>query len=172
MLLILEANMENKVGTGKDGFVIRTAQPEDMAQLLCMVRELAEYEQLLHSVTATEDIFKESFFKKKSAEALIGEYRGRPVAMAIFFHNFSSFIGKAGLYIEDIYVRPKFRGMGFGKYLLLYIAKVAIERNCGRLEWSVLDWNVQAIGFYKKLGAVPLEDWTVFRIDEKLLRIL
>ncbi|MEW6056678.1 MAG: GNAT family N-acetyltransferase [Bdellovibrionota bacterium] len=146
-------------------FSIRFANESDVPLLLQFIKELAEYERLSHEVVANEQALRQSLFgDRKAAEALIGEYEGEPVAFAIFFHNFSTFLGKPGLYLEDLYVKPELRGKGIGLAMLQYLASLAKERGCGRFEWWVLDWNESAIGFYKKLGATPMSDWTVFRL--------
>lgn len=136
-----------------------------MALILSFVKQLAEYERLTHEVVATEASLRESLFGHQCGpEALLAEYEGRPVGFAVFFQNYSTFLGRPGLYVEDIYVQPEYRGRGFGRALLAYLARLAKERRCGRLEWAVLDWNEPAIGFYKGLGAVPMDQWTVYRI--------
>ncbi len=146
---------------------IRDATKEDVPLILQLIREIAEYEKLSHEVIATEAIVYESLFgKEKSAEVIIGEYENETVGYALFFHNFSTFLGKKGLYLEDLFVRPQYRGMGFGKKLLLHLVKISKDRNCGRMEWSVLNWNTPAIEFYKSLGAKPMEEWTIYRLDE------
>lgn len=150
-----------------DKLIIRKADEKDIPLIFTFIKELAEYEKLTSDVIATEEILKESLFGNKAyAEVLIAEYENESAGQAIFFHNFSTFIGKPGIYLEDIYVRPKLRGKGIGKALLLHLIKLAKERNCGRVEWSVLDWNKSAIDFYKSLGAVPMDEWTVFRMTE------
>ena len=137
----------------------------DIGDILGMVRELADYEKLLHECVAMEKQFHEALFgDTPRAEALIGELDDEPIAFALFFHNFSTFVGKPGLYLEDLYVKPNMRGQGFGRRLLRHVARLALERGCGRLEWSVLDWNKSAIGFYEKLGAQEMNDWTVYRL--------
>lgn len=157
----------------KNTFQIRNSTPEDVSLILQLIKEIAEYEKLSHEVIATEKILMESLFgDKKSAEVVIGELEGKPVGYALFFHNFSTFLGKKGLYLEDLFVRPEYRGKGFGKKLLLHLVKIAKERNCGRMEWSVLNWNTPAIEFYKSLGAFPMDEWTVYRLDEKAINNL
>jgi GNAT superfamily N-acetyltransferase len=126
---------------------------------------LAAYEKLSHEVVATEALLKETLFGgRRTAEVLIGEYQGIPAAFALFFHNFSTFLGRPGIYLEDLFVKPPFRGKGLGKCMLAYLGYLAKERDCGRLEWWVLDWNTPAIDFYKSMEAVPMDEWTVFRI--------
>ena len=152
--------MDNKL-------IIRKAEVKDVSLIFSFIKELAEYEKLSSEVTATEETIKESLFGERAyAEVLIAEYENEPAGHAIFFHNFSTFVGRPGIYLEDIYVRPHLRGKGIGKRLLLHLIKTAKERNCGRVEWAVLDWNKTAIDFYKKMGAVPMDEWTVFRMTE------
>ena len=143
---------------------IRFADKNDVPIILGFIRELADYEQLLDEVVATEDILCEWLFEKEKAEVLIAELKGEPVGYALFFHNFSTFLGRSGIYLEDLYVRPVARGAGIGKQLLKYIAKLAVERSRGRLEWSCLDWNSKSISFYISLGATAMDDWTVYRL--------
>jgi GNAT superfamily N-acetyltransferase len=146
-------------------FEIRKATEADTPLIVWFIRQLAEYERLLEQTTMTEEILRESLFgPRSSAEVLLGYYEDRPVAFAVFFHNFSTFVGKRGLYLEDLFVIPEMRGKGFGRALLVHLAKIARERNCGRFEWAVLDWNEPAIEFYKRLGAVAMSDWTIFRM--------
>jgi GNAT superfamily N-acetyltransferase len=154
-------------------FVIRPATEFDISVLLSLIRQLAEYEKLSQAVVATQDDLRRSLFGPHPvAEALIGESNGAPVAFAVFFHNFSTFLGRPGLYLEDLFVIPSCRGRGFGKMMLVHLAKIAVERNCGRFEWSVLDWNEPAIDFYRRLGAVPMDEWTVFRLEGAALERL
>ena len=145
-------------------FEFRYAKREDCGLILQMVKELADYENLLGEVTATSELYEEWLFDKQKAEAIFALEDGKEVGLALFFHNFSTFLGKAGLYLEDLYVRPAYRGKGYGKGLLKQLAKIALERGCGRLEWSCLDWNAPSIGFYRSLGAVPMDEWTVYRL--------
>lgn len=152
---------------------IREAAREDIPLLLSLIRELAEYEKLVSEVVVTEEILEESLFSQiPAAEALIGEYDGESIGFAIFFHNFSTFLGQRGLYLEDLYIKPEFRNRGFGREMLMHLAQIAVERNCGRFEWAVLDWNASAIGFYEKLGAQAMKDWTVFRVTGAALQEL
>ena len=153
-------------------FSIRAASEKDIPLILSFIRELAEYEKLLHEVVATEDLLREWLFEKKKAEVIIGEFRGEPAAFALFFHNFSTFLGRAGIYLEDLYVRPGFRGRGFGKSMLKHLARLAVERGCGRLEWWCLNWNKDSIAFYLSLGAEAMSDWTIYRVaGDKLNRL-
>lgn len=149
-----------------ENLVIRTAEEKDIPVILSLIKELADYEKLLSEVEANEDKLKDTLFKKKYAEVLIAEYDRIPAGQALFFHNYSTFLAKPGIYLEDLFVKPEYRDKGIGKALLLKIIEIAKERSCGRVEWSVLNWNEPAIGFYKKLGAVPMNGWTVFRLTE------
>jgi GNAT superfamily N-acetyltransferase len=152
---------------------IRPATPNDIPHILQFIRELAEYEKLTHQVTATEPLLHDNLFGDRPvAECLIAELDLSPVGFALFFHNFSTFLGRPGIYLEDLFVRPAARDKGVGRALLTHLAKIAVERNCGRLEWSVLDWNAPAIGFYNKLGATPMDEWTVMRVTGDALKNL
>ena len=152
---------------------IEKATIDDVPLILQFIRELAEYEKLLDRVTTTEEVLRETLFgPRPAAEVLLAYQTNEPVGFAIYFFNYSTFMGRPGLYLEDLFVRPAVRGRGFGRALLAHLAKIAIERNCGRMEWAVLDWNEPAIGFYKRLGAVPMDDWTVFRVWDKALQDL
>jgi GNAT superfamily N-acetyltransferase len=144
---------------------IRQAREQDVPTILGFIRELAEYEKLSHEVVATEAMLRQHLFGARPvAEVLIAELDTKAVGFALFFHNFSTFLGRPGIYLEDLYVQPHARGRGIGKAMLVRIGKLAVERGCGRVEWSVLDWNEPSIQFYRKLGAVPMSDWTVFRV--------
>ncbi|HEU0184981.1 MAG TPA: GNAT family N-acetyltransferase [Blastocatellia bacterium] len=150
--------------TPKD-FEIRPAIESDTPLILSFIKKLAVYEKLAPEVTATEDILRETLFGgRRYAEVVVGYHGGEPVGFALFFHNYSTFLGKPGIYLEDLFVDEEHRGKGFGRALLIYLARLTKERNCGRLEWSVLDWNEPSINFYKALGAAPLDDWRVFRV--------
>lgn len=149
---------------------IRAATEEDVPLILSLIKELAGYERLSHEVTATEDLLRESLFgERRGAEVLIGCHADEPVGFALFFHNFSTFLGRPGIYLEDLYVKPEFRGTGIGRAMLVYLAGLAKERDCGRLEWSALDWNEPAIKLYRGIGAVPMDDWTVYRVTGEAL---
>jgi len=149
---------------------ITIATEGDVPLVLGFIKALAEYERLADSVVATEDGLRATLFGKRPyAECVIARWQGEPAGFALFFHNYSTFLGRPGVYLEDLFVKPEFRGKGVGRALLQYLAKIALERNCGRLEWSVLDWNTPAIGFYKSLGAEPMEDWTIFRLKGEAL---
>jgi len=143
---------------------LRFAEEKDIAVILEFIRGLAEYEHLLDTVEIKEEDLKVYIFEKKLIEVVIGEFDGTPAGFALFFYNFSTFVGKPGIFIEDIFVKPEFKGRGLGKVLFSFLAKIAAERNCGRLEWSCLNWNKPSIEFYKKQGARPLDEWTTYRI--------
>ncbi|MGZ7039809.1 MAG: N-acetyltransferase family protein [Thermoanaerobaculia bacterium] len=156
-------------------FRIRSASAEDVPLILRFIRDLARYEKLEHEVVATEEILWQTLFGQRAyAEVLIAEADGDPAGFALFFHNFSTFLGRPGIYLEDLFVSPDYRGRGYGKALLARLAELAIERNCGRVEWAVLDWNTPSIDFYKSIGAVMMTDWRIFRLKgeplEKLAR--
>lgn len=155
------------------GATIRPAVEDDALTIAALVRQLAVYERLEAFAVATPDDFKRHLFGPQcAAEALIAECEGEPVGFALFFTTFSTFRGRPGLYLEDIFVKPDHRGRGIGKALLAAVARRAVERRCGRLEWAVLDWNTPAIEFYRAAGARPLDDWTTFRIDDEALAAL
>lgn len=152
---------------------LRPATRADVPQILAFVRELAEYEKLAHEAVATEAGMTEQLFgERPAAEVVMAEVDGQPAGFVLFFHNFSTFLGQRGLYLEDLFVRPQYRGLGLGRRLMVHLAKLATERDCGRFEWSVLDWNEPAIHFYRSLGAVGLEEWTVQRLSGPALRAL
>lgn len=148
----------------------RFAQPEDTALILRFVRALAEYEKLSDEVVATGELLREWIFEKGKAEVLFAVADGEEVGFALFFHNFSTFLGRAGIYLEDLFVLPEQRGHGYGKALLKHLAAIAVERGCGRLEWSCLDWNKPSIAFYKSMGAAPMDGWTVYRLTGETLK--
>jgi GNAT superfamily N-acetyltransferase len=153
--------------------MIRPATVADTPAIAALIRALAEYERLAGEVTMDEDRLRECLFGPRPfAEVLLAEEAGAVAGFALFFHNFSTFVGKPGIYLEDLFVRPEYRGLGLGKQLLQAIAQLAVERGCGRLEWSVLDWNEPAIGFYQSLGAVPMNEWTVYRVTGAALQQL
>jgi GNAT superfamily N-acetyltransferase len=154
-------------------FSIRPAVATDVPLILDFIRRLAEYEKLSHLVIATEDLLREQLFGPRAhVEVLLGFEGEQPVGFAVYFHNFSTFLGRKGIWLEDLFVLPEARGRGYGKKLLLTLARIATERNCGRFEWAVLDWNQPSIDFYKSLGAVPLDDWTIFRVTGEALHKL
>jgi GNAT superfamily N-acetyltransferase len=141
------------------------ATENDVSKILEFIRDLAQYEKLAHEVVATEETLRSTLFgEKKFAEVVFIEELGKKVGFALFFHNYSTFLAKPGIYLEDLYVNPEYRGKGYGKRLLGYLAKLAVQRDCGRLEWSVLDWNTPAIEFYRSIGAEPMSEWTVQRL--------
>ena len=152
---------------------IRAATADDAALLTQLIRELADYERLADAAVATEAGLREQLFgPQPAAEVLIAEVDGEPAGFALYLHNFSTFLGKRGLYLEDLFVRPAFRGLGLGRHLMAMLARIAVQRDCGRFEWSVLDWNAPAIGFYRTLGAVGMDEWTVQRLEGDALRSL
>ncbi|OFV70872.1 GNAT family N-acetyltransferase [Acetobacterium wieringae] len=142
----------------------REAEKEDVGLILYFIKELASYEKMLDQVVATEAGLTEWLFEKKTAEVIFAELNGVEIGFALFFHNFSTFLGQAGLYLEDLYVLPNYRGLGYGKAILTQLAKIAVKRGCGRLEWWCLDWNQPSIDFYLSLGAKAMDEWTVYRI--------
>ena len=149
---------------------IDAATPADVPVLMTLIGELAEFERLAHEVVVTEASLAEALFGPRAAvETVLARVGGEVAGFALFFHNFSTFIGRRGLFLEDLYVRPAFRGQGVGRGLLMHVARLAAERDCGRLEWAVLNWNRRAIGFYEALGARPINDWTVYRLDRAAL---
>lgn len=152
------------------GFTIRKAAPEDVQSILRFIRALAEYEHMSGDVVATEALLREWIFEKQRAEVLLAAEDGEDVGFALYFHNFSTFLGRAGIYLEDLFVLPEHRGKGYGKALLRRLAAIACEEGCGRLEWSCLDWNTPSIEFYKSMGAVPMDEWTVYRVTGERLK--
>ena len=148
----------------------RFARRGDVPQILTFIRELADYEGMLDQVVATEELLTKWLFEKEKAEVLLGSCGGKTVGFALFFHNFSTFLGRGGIYLEDLYVCPEYRGRGYGKAFLMQLAAVAVERGCGRLEWGCLDWNKPSIDFYLGMGAKAMSDWTVYRIDGERLQ--
>lgn len=151
-------------------FSIRQAGTEDVPVILQFIQALADYEHLSHEVTATEESLSHSLFAEPRTAACLLAYEGdRAVGFALYFFNFSTFLGKKGIYLEDLFIDPAFRGKGYGKALLTALAKQAVKEDCGRVEWSVLDWNEPSINFYKSLGAVPMDEWTVFRLTGNAL---
>jgi GNAT superfamily N-acetyltransferase len=159
--------------TTANKFSVRPAQPSDVAHIHAMIVELAVFEKLEHMVVATEALLHEGLFgSKPSCEAIIGEENGEVVTFALFFHNFSTFLTKKGLYLEDLYVRQAYRGKGYGTQMLKTLAQIAVERNCGRFEWSVLDWNEPAIQLYKAMGAEILPEWRICRVTGPALPAL
>jgi len=154
-------------------FKIRAATKSDLPVILGFIKKLAEYERLSQEVVANQKLLRETLFgRRRTAEVAIGYFGKMPVGFVLFFHNYSTFLGRPGIYIEDLFVDEAFRRRGFGTALLRYVARLAHKRGCGRLEWSVLDWNEPAINFYKKLGAMPMSEWTVFRVSGGALKKL
>jgi GNAT superfamily N-acetyltransferase len=153
-------NIETKIPE----FKVRLAQKGDQGIILGFIKELAGYEELLEQVEATEEMLYNTLFEKQYAEVLIGEYQGKAVCYALFFHNYSTFLAKPGIYLEDLYVQPEYRHFGFGKLMISNLAKIAVERDCGRLEWSCLDWNEPSLQFYKQLGAEVKKEWVTHRV--------
>ena len=151
-------------------FSIRFAAAEDVYVILKFIKELASYEKLEHEVTATEEILREWIFEKKKCEVLIALENDIEIGYALFFHNFSTFLGKAGIYLEDLYITPNCRGLGYGKKLLREVAKIAVERGCERLDWQCLDWNKLSIDFYLSLKAIQMGDWTTYRLSHDILK--
>ncbi|MEX2227452.1 MAG: GNAT family N-acetyltransferase [Dehalococcoidia bacterium] len=153
--------------------MIRDATPDDIPSIAALIRALAEYERLAHEAVFDEDELRAYLFgERRYAEVILAEHAGDVVGFALFFHNFSTFLGKPGIYLEDLFVRPEHRGGGHGKALLSRLAQIAVQRGCGRLEWSALDWNEPSIAFYRSLGAVAMDDWTVYRLTDAALSAL
>ena len=155
-----------------ENLTFRFAEKEDVSKILYFIRELASYEHMLDEVVATEELLEEWLFEKGKAEVLFAVKDGEEIGFALFFHNFSTFLGRAGIYLEDLYVKPEYRGIGYGKALLQELARIALERGCGRLEWWCLDWNQPSIDFYLAMGAEPMKDWTVYRVAGEALEKL
>lgn len=150
----------------------RYADRQDLGLIFDYIKGLAEYEKLQDEVVATEEILEEWIFNQKKAEVILAQADGKEAGFILFFHNFSTFLGRAGIYLEDLYVRPEYRGLGVGKALLKKLGAVTVERGCGRLEWSCLDWNQKSIDFYRSMGAVPMDEWTVYRVTGDSLKQL
>ena len=146
----------------------RLAEEKDVALVLAFIKELAEYENLADQVENTEELVRKALFVDRYAEVLLAEEDEEPAGFALFFHNFSTFLGRAGIYLEDLYVRPEYRGKGYGKQFFKELAKIAKDRNCGRIEWTCLDWNKPSIQFYLNMSAVPMDDWTTYRLTEEV----
>lgn len=159
-----------EISTRIPHFKIKPATEADVPLVLSFIKELAAYEKLPHQVVATEEMLCETLFgARRVAEVIVGYLDGEPASFALFFHNFSTFLGRPGIHLEDLYVRPEMRGRGIGRAMLAYLAHLAKERQCGRLEWWVLDWNEPAIRFYRSIDAVPMEEWTVHRLTGEAL---
>jgi GNAT superfamily N-acetyltransferase len=155
-----------------DHILLRSAQKRDTKLIINFIYELAEYEHLTHLVEVDEMTLKKYIFKEKKIEVIIAEYDNKPAGFTVYFHNFSTFLGRPGIYIEDLYIKPEFRGKGLGKHLFSYLAKLVHKRAYGRLEWACLNWNEPSVKFYKSQGAQPLDEWTVYRISGKNLEKL
>lgn len=163
----------NPTPAGVPGLRLRPAGAADAGLILELIRELAGFERLSHEVVADAAALRRHLFgERPAAEVLIAEVGDAPAGFALYFPTFSTFVGKPGLYLEDLFIRPAYRGRGIGRAVLIHLSRLAVERGCGRLEWSVLDWNERAIGFYRELGARPMSDWTVFRLDGEALETL
>jgi GNAT superfamily N-acetyltransferase len=159
--------MNSLIDTKVQYYKLRFAEERDVPLLLQLIKELAGYEQMSQLVAADEETLRQSLFERRTAEAVIGEYEGRPAGYSLFFHNISTFLGRPGIYVEDLYIKPELRGRGLGKAMLSFLAKLAVERHCGRMEWACLDWNKPSIGFYQSLGAKAMDEWTVYRMTEQ-----
>ena len=155
-----------------NGLTFRFAEEKDCGLILHFIKELAAYEKLSDQVIATEDLLREWIFEKKKAEVIFACEDGEEIGFALFFHNFSTFLGRAGIYLEDLFIKPEHRGKGYGRAMLNRLAAIAVERGCGRLEWWCLDWNRPSIDFYLSLGAVPMDEWTVYRITGDTLKAM
>ena len=151
-------------------FNIRPARPDEAGVVLDLIKQLAVYERCENDVVADEATIRQSLFVERSAKVVLAEEEGMVVGFALFFHNFSTFVGRKGMYLEDLFVIPEKRGLGYGKALLKYVAKLAVQRNCGRMEWICLDWNEPYLRIYRSIGAVPMSEWTVQRLDEQALK--
>ena len=151
-------------------FHFRYAEPADAGLILAFIQALADYEKMADEVIATEELLREWIFEKKKAEVIFALEDGKEVGFALFFHNFSTFLGRSGLYLEDLFVKPEYRGKGYGKGLLRQLARIALERGCGRMEWWCLDWNQPSIDFYRSLDAEPMSEWTTYRLTGDTLR--
>lgn len=152
--------------------ILKHATVDDVAKILSFIKEIAEYEKMSDEVVATEDLLREWIFEKQQAEVIFAMENGKEIGFALFFHNFSTFLGRAGLYLEDLYVKKEYRGKGYGKALLKELARIAVERGCGRFEWSCLDWNTPSIEFYRSFGAKPMDGWSVYRVSGDTLKEL
>lgn len=162
--------MDNILSTTAPNLQLRFATESDVGLILELIKGLAEYEKLSHEVVADETALQATLFgERKAAEIIIADYEGEPAGFALFFHNYSTFLAKPGLYLEDLFVKPEFRGRGIGKELLICLARIAVERDCGRFEWSVLDWNEPAIRFYKSIGGQLMDEWQIFRVTGEAL---
>ena len=168
-MYLYNGGIQMLIDTNIDDLKLRFAEIKDVPLILEFIKELATYEKMSNEVVATEEMLLESLFERNMAEVIIGEYKNKPVAFALFFHNYSTFLGRPGIYLEDLYVKPEMRGKGIGKIILSFLAKLCVDRKCGRLEWSCLDWNQSSIEFYKQMGAVPMDEWTIYRVCDDVL---
>lgn len=157
--------MINRNGDGKMELSFRKANIKDTALILRFIKELAEYEKMLDEVVVTEELLQEWLFEKEKAEVIFAVINEKEIGFALFFHNFSTFLGRSGIYLEDLYIKPKYRGKGYGKEIFKQLAKIAVARNCGRLEWACLDWNQPSIDFYLSLGAKVMDEWSIYRLS-------
>lgn len=151
---------------------IRKALPEDVPQILDFIKGIARYEKMENEVVATEALLHEWLFEKQVAEVVFAEEAGRPVGFALYFYNFSTFVGRAGIYLEDLYVYPEHRGKGYGKALFMHLVQTAVQRGCGRMEWVCLDWNQPSIDFYRSMGAISMDGWSTYRLTQEALQAL
>lgn len=164
--------MNEIINTGIENFTVRFATPADTDLILYFIKQLAEYEEMLSEVVATPEVLREWLFEKKTAQVLIAEEGGQAAGFAVFFYNFSTFLGRANIYLEDLYVEPAMRGKGYGKALFRALAQIALAQGCQRIDWWCLDWNEPSINFYKSLGAVPMDEWTVYRLSGENIKKL
>ncbi len=155
-----------------NGLSFRNAEKNDISLILHFIKELASYEKMLDDVIATEDILNHWIFEEKKAEVFFVLENNKEIGFALFFHNFSTFVGRAGLYVEDVYIMPEYRKKGYGKAVFKKLAQIAVERGCGRMEWSCLNWNKPSIDFYTHIGAVPMREWTVYRLTQDKIKKL
>ena len=166
------SNTRRVGGVSMKELLFRYAAEEDTATILYFITELAAYEKMLNEVVATEALLKEWIFEKKKAEVIFAVEENKEIGFALFFHNFSTFLGRSGIYLEDLYVKPEYRGKGYGKAILKELARIAVRRGCGRLEWACLDWNQPSIDFYLSLGAAPMDAWTGYRVEGATMKEL
>lgn len=165
-------NIQSDIPTSIPGFVLRFASAPDVETILFFIKELAKYEKMENEVVATKEKLCESIFENEHAEVVLAEYLGKPVGFLLFFHNYSTFLGQPGIYLEDLFLMPEVRKMGFGRKILAFLAQLAIERNCGRVEWSCLDWNIPSRSFYESLGSESKDEWIGYRLSGQAMRDL
>ncbi|MDN5303976.1 MAG: hypothetical protein PWP46_855 [Fusobacteriaceae bacterium] len=158
------------INTKIDNLTLKFAEKNEVDKILYFIKELAKYEKMENDVVATKEILIENIFNKKYCEVILAKYKNEYIGFMLFFHNFSTFLGKPGIYLEDLYINPEYRGKGYGKEMLTTLFKIANERDCGRVEWSCLNWNTPSLEFYKKIGAVSMDDWTTLRVDGETLK--